>query len=155
MDFIRSLEIEHMKKELPGFSIGDTVRVSYKIREGSKERIQVFEGTVIAVRGSGIRRTMKVRRIVAGEGVERTFPLHSPKLADVKVTRMGRARRAKLYYLRQRVGKATRVKQAFGKVAASKRQISPRGTKSSSHSEPQAKGSAENESKEPVQSGAE
>jgi len=116
MDVIRRLEIEQMKKELPVFSVGDSVRVSYKIREGAKERIQVFAGTVIAISGSGIRRTLKVRRIVAGEGVERTFPLHSPKLAHIEVTRMGKVRRAKLYYLRQRVGKATRVKQRFGKA---------------------------------------
>jgi len=115
MNIIRKLETEQMKKELPAFSVGDTVKVSYQIREGDKERVQVFQGTVLGVKGSGVRRTMKVRRIVAGEGVERTFPLHSPKLVDVEVTRMGRVRRAKLYYLRQRVGKATRVKQIFGK----------------------------------------
>ena len=115
MDVIRKLELEHMKSELPEFSIGDTVRVSYRIREGQKSRIQVFQGTVIAMKGGGIRKTMKVRRIVAGEGVERTFPLHSPKVEGIEVTRMGKVRRSKLYYLRQRVGKATRVKQAFGK----------------------------------------
>ncbi|MDP6423497.1 MAG: 50S ribosomal protein L19 [Planctomycetota bacterium] len=115
MDIIRKLEAEQMKQELPTFSVGDTVKVSYQIREGDKERVQIFQGTVLGVRGSGIRRTMKVRRIVAGEGVERTFPLHSPKLAGIEVTRMGRVRRAKLYYLRQRVGKATRVKQIFVK----------------------------------------
>ena len=125
MDVIRRLESEHMKKKLPPFSVGDTVRVSYKIREGDKERIQVFQGTVIGVRGSGIRRTMKVRRIVAGEGVERTFPLHSPKLTDIEVTRMGRVRRAKLYYLRSRVGKGTRVKQIFGKTYARPTDIAP------------------------------
>lgn len=115
MDVIRRLEVEQMKEKLPRFSVGDTVRVGYQIREGNKERIQFFQGTVIACRGSGIRRTMKVRRIVAGEGVERTFPLHSPKLQDIEVMRMGKVRRAKLYYLRSRVGKATRVKQIFGK----------------------------------------
>ncbi len=118
MDVMRKLELEQMKKELPTFSVGDTVRVSYRIREGQKSRIQVFQGTVIGVKGGGIRKTMKVRRIVAGEGVERTFPLHSPKLEGIEVTRMGKVRRAKLYYLRQRVGKATRVKQAFGKISA-------------------------------------
>jgi len=125
MDVIRRLELEHMKKEPPVFAVGDTVRVSYRIREGEKERIQVFQGTVIGVRGSGIRRTMKVRRIVAGEGVERTFPVHSPKLAGVEVTRRGRVRRAKLYYLRGRVGKATRVKQIFGKAAVTKTEKAP------------------------------
>ncbi len=116
MDVIRKLENEQMKRDIPRFSVGDTVRVGYQIREGNKERIQYFQGTVIAVRGSGIRRTMKVRRIVAGEGVERTFPLHSPKLAEINVTSMGKVRRAKLYYLRTRVGKATRIKQIFGKT---------------------------------------
>lgn len=116
MDVIHRLEVEQMKKKLPRFSVGDTVRVGYQIREGNKERIQYFQGTVIATRGSGIRRTMKVRRMVAGEGVERTFPLHSPKLQDIEVTRMGKVRRAKLYYLRSRIGKATRVKQIFGKT---------------------------------------
>ena len=118
MDVIQRLEAENMKKMLPKFSVGDTVRVSYMIREGQKERIQVFQGTVIGLKGGGIRQTVKVRRIVAGEGVERTFPMHSPKLKKVEVTRMGKVRRAKLYYLRQRVGKATRVKQTFGKIVA-------------------------------------
>ncbi|MCB9890779.1 MAG: 50S ribosomal protein L19 [Planctomycetes bacterium] len=116
MDVIHKLELEQMKRDIPRFSVGDTVRVGYQIREGNKERIQYFQGTVIAVRGSGLRRTMKVRRIVAGEGVERTFPLHSPKLSEIEVMRMGKVRRAKLYYLRSRVGKATRVKQIFGKT---------------------------------------
>ena len=116
MDIIHRLEVEQMKEKLPRFSVGDPVRVGYQIREGNKERIQYFQGTVIATKGSGIRRTMKVRRIVAGEGVERTFPLHSPKLQEIEVTRMGKVRRAKLYYLRSRVGKATRVKQIFGKT---------------------------------------
>ena len=118
MDVIQRLEAENMKKKLPKFAVGDTVRVSYMIREGQKERIQVFQGTVIGLKGGGIRQTVKVRRIVAGEGVERTFPMHSPKLKKVEVTRMGKVRRAKLYYLRQRVGKATRVKQTFGKIPA-------------------------------------
>ncbi len=121
MDVIRKLELEHMKSELPEFSIGDTVRVSYRIREGQKSRIQIFQGTVIAMKGGGVRKTMKVRRIVAGEGVERTFPLHSPKVEGIEVTRMGKVRRGKLYYLRQRVGKATRVKQAFGKGSSKRR----------------------------------
>jgi large subunit ribosomal protein L19 len=116
MDLIRRIELEHMKTKLPAFAIGDTVRVSYKIREGKKERIQVFQGTVIAIKGGGTGQTMKVRRIVAGEGVERTFPLHSPKLSDVEVVQRGRVRRAKLYYLRDRIGKATRVRQEFTKV---------------------------------------
>ena len=111
MDVIHKLELEQMKRDIPRFSVGDTVRVGYQIREGNKERIQYFQGTVIAVRGSGLRRTMKVRRIVAGEGVERTFPLHSPKVESINVVRRGDVRRAKLYYLRDRVGKATRVRE--------------------------------------------
>jgi len=115
MNSIRQIELDQMKKDLPEFSIGDTVKVSYKIREGQKERIQVFQGTIISIKGGGIRRTLKVRRIVQGEGVERTFPLHSPKLTDIEVTRSGKVRRSKLYYLRQRVGKGTRVRQDFAK----------------------------------------
>ena len=115
MNVIRQLELDQMKKDLPDFSIGDTVKVSYKIREGQKERIQVFQGTIISIKGGGVRRTLKVRRIVQGEGVERTFPLHSPKLAEIEVTRSGKVRRSKLYYLRQRVGKGTRVRQDFAK----------------------------------------
>ncbi len=116
MDSIRRIELEQMKRKLPAFAVGDTVKVSYRIREGDKERIQVFQGTVIAIKGGGIRQTVKVRRIVAGQGVERTFPLHSPKLADIEVTQHGRVRRAKLYYLRDRVGKATRVRREFVKT---------------------------------------
>jgi large subunit ribosomal protein L19 len=115
MNAIRQIELDHMNKDLPEFSIGDTVKVSYKIREGQKERIQVFQGTIISIKGGGIRKTLKVRRIVQGEGVERTFPLHSPKLADIEITRSGKVRRSKLYYLRQRVGKGTRVRQDFAK----------------------------------------
>jgi len=114
------LEQEYMKDDLPDFRVGDTVDVSVSIVETvevgrgkteEKERIQIFNGTVIRRRGSGNRETFTVRRIVAGEGVERTFPLHSPKVRDIKVKRMGRVRRAKLYYLRDRTGKATRVKE--------------------------------------------
>lgn len=96
-----------MKAELPSFEIGDTVDVSVRIVEGEKERIQVFTGTVIARKGAGIHETFTVRRIVAGEGVERVFPLHSPRVADVKVVRNAHTRRAKLYFLRDRIGKAT------------------------------------------------
>lgn len=100
-----------MKKDLPNFRVGDTVKVYTKIVEGDKERIQVFRGTVIARRGSGTSETFTVRRIVANEGVERIFPLHSPSIINVEVVRSGKTRRAKLYYLRQRVGKATRLKE--------------------------------------------
>ena len=105
------------KAELPQFSIGDVVQVHQRILEGQKERVQIFEGTVIARRGGGMREMFTVRRIVQGEGVERVFPLHSPKIAKVEVKRTGRVRRAKLYYLRKRVGKATRLRERRVKVA--------------------------------------
>lgn len=98
------------------FAIGDTVDVHTRILEGDKERIQLFTGVVIARRGSGTRESFTVRRIVAGEGVERTFPVHSPKIAKVDVKRHGRVRRAKLYYLRDRVGKATRLRERRGRA---------------------------------------
>lgn len=100
-----------MKQDLPQFDIGDTVGVHCRIVEGEKERVQIFTGTVIGRRGSGIAETFTVRRIVNGEGVERTFPLHSPRVGQVDVVRHGKVRRAKLYFLRDRVGKATRLKQ--------------------------------------------
>lgn len=115
MDQIRQLELENMKSSLPAFNVGDSVDVSYLIREGDKERIQVFSGTVIRIQGTGLRRTFLVRRLVAGEGVERTFPLHSPRVKDIEVKARGRARRARLYYLRERVGKAVRLPANFGK----------------------------------------
>ena len=102
-----------MKEQLPAFNIGDTVNVAVKIREGDKERIQNFEGTVIARKGGGVAETFTVRRISYGVGVERVFPLHSPNVAGITVVRKGRVRRAKLYYLRGRVGKAAKVKEAL------------------------------------------
>lgn len=108
---IAQLEKENFRKSTPAFEIGDTVDVHVKIIEGDKERIQLFTGTVIARKGGGARATFTVRRIVQGEGVERVFPLHSPKVADVVVKKKGRIRRAKLYYLRGRVGKGTKVKE--------------------------------------------
>lgn len=100
-----------MKKELPSFSIGDTVKVGVRIREGKTERVQMFEGTVIAIKGSGISKTFTVRRVSYGVGVERVFPLHSANVDSVEVIRKGKVRRAKLYYLRDRVGKAAKVKE--------------------------------------------
>jgi len=100
-----------MKTSVPQFEIGDTVGVHCRIIEGDKERVQIFTGTVIARRGTGISETFIVRRIVNNEGVERTFPLHSPKVAEIDVVRHGKVRRAKLYFLRDRVGKATRLKE--------------------------------------------
>jgi len=104
-----AVESKSLKKNIPHFEIGDTVDVRCKIREGDKERIQVFTGTVIARRGRGISETFTVRRIVANEGVERIFPLHSPNVMDVRAVRSGKARRAKLYFLRKRTGKAVRL----------------------------------------------
>jgi large subunit ribosomal protein L19 len=100
-----------IKKEVSKFQIGDQVEVHLRILEGQKERIQIFSGTVISMRGDGMRAMFTVRRIVQGEGVERVFPIHSPKIAKVEVKRTGRVRRAKLYYLRDRVGKATRLRE--------------------------------------------
>jgi large subunit ribosomal protein L19 len=100
-----------LKKEIPQFEIGDTVDVHQRILEGQKERVQIFSGVVIARRGEGMRAMFTVRRIVQGEGVERQFPLHSPKIAKIEVKRTGKVRRAKLYYLRDRVGKATRLRE--------------------------------------------
>lgn len=105
------VEQSSLKSDVPHFEVGDTVDVHTKILEGDKERIQVFSGTVIARSGSGTREMFTVRRIVAGEGVERKFPLHSPRIADVQVKRSSVVRRAKLYFLRDRVGKAVRLKE--------------------------------------------
>ena len=111
MDKYSDIEKQWMKTEIPEFAIGDTVDVKVKIKEGDKERLQTFSGTVIARRGRGPAEAVTVRRIVQGEGVERVFPLHAPTIADINVVRRGDVRRAKLYYLRDRVGKATRVKE--------------------------------------------
>jgi large subunit ribosomal protein L19 len=112
---ITLVEAASLKPELPTFEIGDTVDVHQRILEGQKERVQVFSGVVIARRGTGTSEMFTVRRIVQGEGVERVFPLHSPKIAKVEVKRTGRVRRAKLYYLRDRVGKATRLRERRAK----------------------------------------
>ena len=111
------VEASSLKSEVPSFDIGDTVDVHTRILEGDKERIQIFNGVVIAKAGSGSRETFTVRRIVAGEGVERKFPLHSPKIATIQVKRSGVARRAKLYYLRDRSGKSTRLREKRDDVA--------------------------------------
>lgn len=111
MDALKLIEQDSLKAELPEFSVGDTVKVSVNIREGDRERVQIFEGTVIAKKGSGISKTFTVRRLSYGVGVERVFPVHSPNVKDVAVVRRGRVRRAKLYYLRDRVGKAAKVKE--------------------------------------------
>ena len=112
-NLIQEFENEQLKKELPEIYVGDTVKVGVKITEGNKERVQPYEGVVIAKRHGGLHQTITVRRIFQGIGVERVFMLHSPQVASLKVERRGKVRRAKLFYLRDRVGKATRVKQRF------------------------------------------
>lgn len=111
MNIIQVLEQEQLRSDIPAFAPGDTVRVHVKVVEGSNERIQVFEGVVIGRQGSGLRENFTVRRISYGIGVERTFPVHSPRLAKIEVTRRGVVRRAKLYYLRNLTGKAARIKE--------------------------------------------
>lgn len=114
MDAIKQLTAGMIREDAPVVTIGSTVRVHVKIREGERERIQVFEGTVIAKNNSGIAETFTVRRVAYGVGVERVFPVHSPNVAKVELVRNGRIRRAKLYYLRDRVGKAAKVKELIG-----------------------------------------
>lgn len=111
MNLLRSVVEDQIRTDIPEFRPGDTVRVHVKVREGQRERIQVFEGAVIRRRGSGVSATYTVRKISYGVGVERTFPLHSPKIDKIEVTRHGKVRRAKLYYLRGRSGKAARIKE--------------------------------------------
>ena len=109
---IDQIERENMKENLPQFSVGDTVKVNVKIKEGDKERIQAFEGVVIARKNGGIRETFTVRKISYGVGVEKTYPIHSPKIASIEVTRKGKPKRAKLYYVRNLTGKAAKIKAA-------------------------------------------
>ena len=111
MDALNTIAQSCMKTEIPAFEVGDTVRVMVKIKEGNRERLQAFEGTVIAKKHGGVAETFTVRRVAHGCGVERVFPMHSPNVAEVTVTRHGKVRRSKLYYLRDRVGKAAKVKE--------------------------------------------
>ncbi|MBX5464563.1 MAG: 50S ribosomal protein L19 [Clostridia bacterium] len=111
MDWLEALQAEQLKREIPDFSPGDTVRVHTVVREGGRERVQIFEGTVIARKHGGLQETFTVRRIASGVGVERIFPLHSPRVQKIEVVRRGAVRRAKLYYLRQRTGKSARVRE--------------------------------------------
>ena len=111
MDKLTAFASEQLKAEIPSFEIGDTVKVHNKIIEGTRERIQIFEGTVIAKHGGGISATFTVRHVAYGCGVEKTFPIHSPRVEKVEVVRQGKVRRAKLYYLRDRVGKSAKVKE--------------------------------------------
>ncbi len=113
MDALKLIAQDSMKKDVPQFSVGDTVKVHVLIKEGDKSRIQIFEGTVIAKKHGGISETFTVRRVAHGCGIERVFPLHSPVVEKVEVVRYGKVRRAKLYYLRDRVGKAAKVKEAL------------------------------------------
>ena len=114
-EIIRSIESEHIKDDLPKIYIGDTVKVGVRIKEGNKERVQPYEGTVIAEGNGGVNKTITVRKIFQGVGVERVFLINSPRIESIKVTRRGKVRRAKLYYLRDRIGKATRIKQRFNR----------------------------------------
>jgi large subunit ribosomal protein L19 len=113
---IRSVEAKHLKSDIPKIYVGDTVKVGVRIQEGGKERTQPYEGTVIAMHNGGISSTVTVRKVFQGVGVERVFLVHSPKIESIKIVRRGSVRRAKLYYLRDRVGKATRVKQRFDRA---------------------------------------
>ena len=110
-DYIRSLEMQQVRDDVPEFAAGDQVVVNVRVTEGGRERVQAFEGTVIGRQGSGLNERFTVRKISYGVGVERTFPVHSPRLAEVKVTRRGKVRRAKLFYLRKLRGKAARIKE--------------------------------------------
>ena len=110
-EIIRSLEREQIRQDVPDFRVGDTVRVYVKVVEGSRERLQAFEGAVIARRNGGVRETFTVRRVSYGIGVERTFPIHSPRVDRVEIVRLGKVRRAKLYYLRERSGKSAKIKE--------------------------------------------
>ena len=111
MDIIRAIEQQQIKQDLPEFHVGDNVKVHYRITEGNRERIQVFQGDVIRRQGESVRETFAVRKISFSIGVERTFPVHSPKIEKIEVTRKGDVRRAKLYYLRNKVGKAAKIKE--------------------------------------------
>ncbi|HEY9904479.1 MAG TPA: 50S ribosomal protein L19 [Candidatus Sericytochromatia bacterium] len=115
-EVIRSIEAEQLKSDVPTIHVGDTVKVGVRIREGGKERVQPYEGIVIAMRNGGINKTITVRRVFQGIGVERVFLVHSPRIESIKIIRRGKVRRAKLFYLRDRVGKATRVKQRFDRT---------------------------------------
>ncbi len=111
LDIIRAIEAEQIRTDLPNFSVGDTVKVHIKIKEGTKERVQVFEGTVLKRQNGGLRETFTVRRVASGVGVEKTFPVNAPVIEKIEIVRLGKVRRAKLFYLRDRVGKAAKVKE--------------------------------------------
>jgi large subunit ribosomal protein L19 len=125
MDRVRQLEKSQQRSDLPRLAVGDTVSVSLKVKEGDKERIQVFSGTVIGIRGGGLGETFTVRRLVAGEGVERILPVHSPLIAGIEVVSKGRVRRAKLGYLRARTGKSTRLTEVLGETGEAAEAAAP------------------------------
>ena len=114
MDILKKIENEQIKSDVQDFSVGDTVKVHFKIVEGTTERVQVYEGTVIAIKNSGIRKTFTVRKISYGVGVERIFPVNSPRIEKIEVVKHGKVRRSKLYYLRDKVGKKARIKELLG-----------------------------------------
>jgi len=118
MNEIKAIEAEQMKKELDQFKVGDTVKVHFKIIEGKTERVQIYEGLVIAMKNSKVGKTFTVRKISYGVGVERVFPLHSPRIAKVEVVRPGKVRRAKLYYIREKIGKGAKIKELIVKKGA-------------------------------------
>jgi len=124
-DIIQKLEKKQLKDKVPDFRIGDTVRVHTRIIEGSKERIQVFMGTVIARKGTGVSETFSVHRVAFGEGMERVFPLHSPRIAKIEIVKRGRVRRAKLYYLRGTTGKKSKVRSKVGEIKKEKKKEAP------------------------------
>ena len=140
MSLIEDIERELAKTSLPKVTPGDTVEVNYLIREGEKERVQLFTGTIISIQGRGIAKNIVVRRIVQGEGVERIFPLHSPRVQDVVITRRGKVRQARLYYLRDRIGKQTRVTELVGDKVRRDRQLekAARESEASAAAEPEA-----------------
>ncbi|TAH60036.1 MAG: 50S ribosomal protein L19 [Gottschalkiaceae bacterium] len=113
MDLIKAIESEQLKTDIPEFKVGDTVRVFVKVVEGSRERLQAFEGFVLKRQGGGLTETFTVRRVAYGVGVERTFPIHSPRIDRIEIVRKGKVRRAKLNYMRERVGKAAKIKETM------------------------------------------
>ena len=121
MDIIKAVEADYLKEQTAPLLIGDYVKVHFKVKEGTRERIQIFEGTVIGKRGTGLCETFTVRRISYGVGVERIFPVHSPKIAKIETVRHGKVRRAKLYYLRGRVGKAAKITEKIGRASCRER----------------------------------